>query len=46
MDAILSPEQEELLKRTRNTLGDLRDILAETTADHEDRAALADSFDS
>ena len=28
MDAILSPEQEELLKRTRNTLGDLRDILA------------------
>ena len=44
MDAILSPEQEELLKRTRNTLGDLRDMLAETTAVHLDRAALADSI--
>lgn len=44
MDAILSPEQEELLKRTRNTLGNLRDILAETTAVTEDRTALADSI--
>lgn len=44
MDAILSPEQEDLLKRTRNTLGDLRDILAETTAVSDDRAALADSI--
>lgn len=44
MDALLSPEQEELLKRTRNTLGDLRDVLATTTATGEDRAALADSI--
>ncbi|MCP5097871.1 MAG: GTP-binding protein [Chloroflexi bacterium] len=44
MDAILSPEQEELLKRTRNTLGDLRDVLSETTATAEDRTALADSI--
>lgn len=44
MDAILSPEQEELLKRTRDTLGDLRDMLAETAASPTDRAALAESI--
>jgi small GTP-binding protein len=44
MDAILSPEQEEILKRTRDTLGDLRDVLAETTATAEDRVALTDSI--
>ena len=32
MDTLLSPEQEELLKQTRDVLGDLREILAETTA--------------
>ena len=44
MDAILSPEQEDLLKRTRETLGDLRDVLGGTTASAEGRAALADSI--
>ncbi len=44
MDAILSPEQEDLLKRTRQTLGNLRDVLGGTTASAEGRAALADSI--
>lgn len=44
MDTILSPEQEELLKQTRDVLGDLREVLAETTASPEDRAALSDSI--
>jgi small GTP-binding protein len=44
MDAILNQEQEELLKRTRDTLGHLRDLLGETAAAKEDRAALADSI--
>lgn len=44
MDAILSPEQEDLLKRTRDVLGDLRELLSETAASQEDRAALADSI--
>jgi small GTP-binding protein len=44
MEAILNPEQEELLKRTRDTLGQLRDLLADTAAIREDRAALADSI--
>jgi small GTP-binding protein len=44
MDAILNIEQEELLKRTRDTLGQLRDLLADTGASDEDRTALADSI--
>jgi small GTP-binding protein len=44
MDAILTAEQEELLKRTRETLGQLRDLLGDTSAVPEDRAALADSI--
>ncbi len=44
MDAILTPEQEELLKRTRDTLGQLRDLLADTNATTENRSALADSI--
>ena len=44
MDAILNPEQEELLKRTRDTLGQLRDLLGDTAASKEDRAALSDSI--
>ena len=44
MEAILNAEQEELLKRTRETLGHLRDVLADTAASPEDRAALADSI--
>ncbi len=44
MDSILTPEQEALLKRTRDTLGQLRDLLGSTTASTEDRAALADSI--
>jgi len=44
MEAILNAEQEELLKRTRDTLGHLRDVLADTAAPPEDRAALAESI--
>ncbi len=44
MDSILTPEQEELLKRTREILGQLRDLLGSTTATPEDRTALADSI--
>ena len=44
MDAILNIEQEELLKRTRDTLGQLRDLMADTAASDENRAALADSI--
>jgi small GTP-binding protein len=44
MDAILNIEQEELLKRTRDTLGQLRDLLGDTAASDEDRTALADSI--
>jgi len=44
MEAILSPEQEELLKRSRDTLGQLRDALADADATVEDRRALADSI--
>ncbi len=44
MDAILNTEQEELLKRTRDTLGQLRDLLGDTAASKEDRTALADSI--
>ncbi len=44
MDEILTNEQEELLKRTRNTLGTLRDVLGDSAASPADRAALADSI--
>lgn len=44
MDPILSPEQEEILKRTRDVLGRLRDVLSGTNATAEDRSALADSI--
>ncbi len=44
MQAILTHEQEELLKRARDVLGDLRDTLAETAASQTDRTALADSI--
>ncbi|MFQ5419868.1 MAG: dynamin family protein, partial [Anaerolineae bacterium] len=44
MDAILNSEQEELLKRTRDVLGQLRDVLADTTAPSDERSALAESI--
>lgn len=44
MEAILNPAQEELLKQTRDTLGRLRDALADAAATPEDRAALAESI--
>ena len=45
MEAILNLEQEELLKRTRDVLGQLRDVLANSVAaDPQDRNALAESI--
>jgi small GTP-binding protein len=44
MDTILDQEQEALLKRTRDTLGRLRDLLADAGAELEDRSALAESI--
>jgi small GTP-binding protein len=44
MEAILNLEQEELLKRTRDVLGQLRDVLADTAADSAGRTALAESI--
>ncbi|MFO7540132.1 MAG: dynamin family protein [Chloroflexota bacterium] len=44
MEAILNLEQEELLKRTRDVLGLLRDILADTATEVPDRTALAESI--
>jgi ribosome biogenesis GTPase A len=44
MEAVLSPEQEQLLKQTRTTLGDLRDALADAGAPAESRTALSDSI--
>ncbi len=41
---ILSSEQQELLRRTRDTLGQLRDAIGQTSASEEDREALADSI--
>lgn len=43
MDAILTQAQENLLKRTRDTLGHLRDALT-TAVDPGDRRALTDSI--
>ncbi len=44
MEAQLTHEQETLLKRTRDTLGDVRDTLAGTAIAPADRAALAESI--
>ncbi len=44
MENILNSEQEELLKRTRDVLGQLRDTLADSAASTPDRAALAESI--
>ncbi len=44
MDAILTANQEALLQETRDTLGQLRDVLAATTADAAGRAALVESI--
>lgn len=44
MDAILNSEQEELLKRTREVLGRLRDALADADATEADRSTLAESI--
>ncbi len=43
MEPILSLEQDELLKQTRDTLGHLREVLAETEATPSARKALSDS---
>lgn len=45
MELILNQEQEELLRQTRNALGRLREILAETDTDPADRKALVDSIE-
>ena len=44
MELILNKEQEELLRQTRDTLGRLREVLAETDTAQGDRKALADSI--
>ena len=44
MELILNKEQEELLRQTRNTLGHLREVLAETDTDPAARRALATSI--
>ncbi len=44
MQAILNSEQEELLKRTRDVLGHLRDVLTETAVSPENRSALIESI--
>lgn len=41
---ILSSEQQELLTRTRDTLGDLREALAQSNTTQIERAALAESI--
>lgn len=43
MELFLDSEQDELLKQTRDTLGHLRELLAETEAAQSDRKALKDS---
>jgi small GTP-binding protein len=43
MELLLNSEQDELLKQTRDTLGRLREVLAETEATPSDRKALSDS---
>lgn len=44
MEAILTAAQEDLLRRTRDVLGALRDVLAQTDATPEERAALVESI--
>jgi small GTP-binding protein len=44
MKAILTPEQEEILSRARNTLAQLRDVLADADASAQDRSTLANSI--
>jgi small GTP-binding protein len=44
MEKILDRQQEALLKRTRDVLGQLRDVLADTAALPPDREALAQSI--
>jgi predicted GTPase len=44
METILTQQQQDLLKLTRNTLGRLRDTLAETKAPTNERTALSDSI--
>jgi small GTP-binding protein len=44
MELILNKEQEELLRQTRDILGRLREVLAESDSDPADRKALADSI--
>ncbi|MDJ0755764.1 MAG: dynamin family protein [Ardenticatenaceae bacterium] len=44
MEAKLTPEQDIILKRTRDILGDVRDTLATTSLNPDDREALADSI--
>ncbi len=44
MELILDKEQEALLRQTRETLAQLRELLAETAADPAQRKALADSI--
>ncbi len=44
MESILTPQQEEQLKRTRDVLARLRDVLADVQAADADREALADSI--
>jgi small GTP-binding protein len=44
MELLMNKEQEELLRQTRDTLGRLREVLAETDSDPADRKALADSI--
>ena len=44
METVLSQEQHELLKLTRNSLGRLRDTLAAGSAPADERTALADSI--
>ena len=44
MEAKLTNEQEALLKRSRDVLGDVRDTLASTSSTAEEREALAESI--
>jgi len=44
MQAILNSEQEDLLKRTRDVLGHLRDVLTETAVSPENRSTLIESI--
>ena len=43
MELVLNSEQDELLKQTRDTLGRLRELLAQMETTPAERKALADS---